>query len=305
MQVLIVLISIIVILMICSFVETKLLTVTSYEIGSENIPDDLDGKRIVLLSDLHNTEFGKNNGILLRKISETRPDIIIIAGDLINGNTSKKQFVYASEFFKELKELNVPVYYSFGNHECRLKGYFYNDSDFKDYVKLSGGGSILLNNASVSVGRDDNDTAGQTVEKPSDSRQDKKRTRIYGLMLPPSQFKRKAKLKLEKKISDQLGDIDKDSYNILIAHDPAYFEDYMEWGADLVVSGHIHGGIIRIPFLGGLISPRFEFFPKIDKGLFRYNDGRIMIVSGGIGWHGLPFRFLNRPEIVVLDMKKI
>ena len=285
MQVIIVLFTIVFVLLIYSLIETRWLKNTVYHIVSSKIPPDIDGKRIVLLSDLHTTTYGTGNTKLFRMIEGLKPDRILIAGDVINGNTSKKQFIYASELFCRLNKLNVPVYYSFGNHECRLRGFKDNYGDFKDYLELSEKFVTVLNNRSVPF--DNTDSAVVT-----------------GLMLPQEQFKRKTGLKLNKPLSELLGKADESSFNILIAHDPYYFNEYMEWGADLVVSGHIHGGIIRLPFIGGLISPRFELFPRIDKGLYRYDDDRLMIVSGGIGWHGLPFRFLNRPEVVTIDLER-
>ena len=90
---------------------------------------------------------------------------------------------------------------------------------------------------------------------------------------------------------------DRSRFNILIAHNPSYFPAYAEFGADLVLSGHVHGGIARIPFLGGVISPALRLFPKYDGG--RYREGEsVMILGRGLGTHTIPVRFLNPGELV-------
>ncbi|MCR5324735.1 MAG: metallophosphoesterase [Lachnospiraceae bacterium] len=287
-----ILVSIVILMMIYCHVETRMLKLSHYIAESSKIPDSLSGRRAVLLSDLHNTYFGKDNKRLFDMIEKAKPDFVLIAGDMINGTSSTGQFRYASEVLTKLGEMKIPVYYAFGNHECRLEGYFNNEGAYKQYSDICGKSSILLNNAAVCPDED------------SGTSDPKYRYKIYGVVFSPSQFRPEAKYSLEKPVSDHIGEADKDCYNILIAHDPTYFKEYMEWGADLVVSGHIHGGIIRLPFIGGLISPRYCLFPKIDKGLYRNEDGRMMIVSGGIGWHALPFRFMNLPEIVAIDFLK-
>lgn len=291
MTVFIVLVSILVMLMIYCRIETKWLKTTVYTTVSEKIPEELSGKRIVLLSDLHNTYFGKKNEKLIQMIKNASPDVIIIAGDVINGRSSAGQFKYAAETFTKLAELNIPLYYAFGNHECKLDGFYNKDGIYKQFCELGEKYTNLLNNGSAML----QVKQGKNITVCP-------KTAITGLVLPLSQFRPKAKYGLEQPVSSFIGEAGRDNYNILIAHDPTYFNEYMEWGADLVVSGHIHGGIIRLPWIGGIISPRYCLFPKYDKGIYTTEDSRSMIVSGGIGWHSIPFRFLNRPEIVAIDL---
>ncbi|SHH94836.1 metallophosphoesterase [Clostridium grantii] len=91
--------------------------------------------------------------------------------------------------------------------------------------------------------------------------------------------------------------------NILLVHNPKYFEKYSNWGADLIFSGHVHGGIIRLPYLGGLLSPDRRFFPKYDNGVYE-NNGNKMIVSRGLGNSHLNLRINNKPELIVVTLKK-
>ena len=293
MTVIIVLASIVVLLMIYCRFETKWLRLTSYTVSSEKVPDDLDGRRIILLSDLHNTYFGRNNIRLIQMIEKASPDLMIIAGDLINGRSTTGQFRYASDLLECLSKMNIPVYYAYGNHECRLEGCRNNEGAYRKYTEICAKYANLLNNSFLKL---------QQYSNPGPEKENG--TKLTGLVLPQSQFRPEAKHRLETPVSRLIGKADRECYNILIAHDPTYFKDYMEWGADLVVSGHIHGGIIRLPLIGGIISPRYCLFPKYDKGLYRNEDGRSMIVSCGIGWHAIPFRFLNRPEVVAIDFVK-
>lgn len=90
----------------------------------------------------------------------------------------------------------------------------------------------------------------------------------------------------------------------MIAHNPEYFEAYAGWGADLTVSGHVHGGVMRLPFLGGVISPRLTLFPKYDGGMFERN-GRFMVVSRGLGTHTLPIRIFNPGELIMIELNPV
>lgn len=87
----------------------------------------------------------------------------------------------------------------------------------------------------------------------------------------------------------------------MIAHNPEYFPAYAEWGADLVLSGHVHGGLMRLPFLGGVIAPSMKLFPKYDGGVFE-EHGSTMILSRGLGTHTLPIRIFNPGELVVIRL---
>lgn len=90
-------------------------------------------------------------------------------------------------------------------------------------------------------------------------------------------------------------------FHILIAHNPDYFEEYAKWGADLTVSGHVHGGMLILPKLGGLLSPMIKIFPKYYKGIYQKNE-QFMLVSSGLGNHTIKIRLNNRPDIAVLHL---
>ena len=95
---------------------------------------------------------------------------------------------------------------------------------------------------------------------------------------------------------------DPEVFHILLAHNPVYFDTYAAWGADLTLSGHLHGGIIRIPGIGGLITPQAQLFPKYDRGLISVN-GKYMVVSAGLGEHTVPIRIFNPPQLILITVE--
>ena len=125
---------------------------------------------------------------------------------------------------------------------------------------------------------------------------------IYGLELGREYYKRGKKTPMESQyMDDMLGKVDKSRYNILLAHNPDYLKQYAKWGADLVISGHVHGGIMRLPFLGGIIAPSFKIFPKYSGGLYEEGESK-MILSTGLGSHTIPVRVFNPAQLVVLEI---
>ena len=102
-------------------------------------------------------------------------------------------------------------------------------------------------------------------------------------------------------LKQTIGAPQKNYCHLLIAHNPDYFEDYARWGADLVLSGHVHGGIMRLPLLGGVIAPSYTLFPKYDGGVF-YEGNATMLLGRGLGSHTLPFRFFNPAELYEVQL---
>lgn len=232
-----------------------------------------------VISDLHSLSFGKDNSRLLDAILSVKPDGVIIAGDLIVGTQSEKNRV-AISFLKQLSR-HLPVYYGMGNHETKAEFF---PSGMRYIEEISGIDNVcLLRNSSV-------------VPESADF------VRLYGFEQKVDFFKRNAVLP-ETALTEALGSRDKERLSIVVAHDPEHFESYLPFGADIILSGHLHGGIIRLPFIGGLVSPRYKFFPKYDAGLFK-KDKTHMIVSRGLGNHAVPVRVFNLPEIVVLQIRK-
>ncbi len=164
----------------------------------------------------------------------------------------------------------APVYYVTGNHETALPQ--------QQYEQLMEG----LETAGVTVLANDAVTVAYHGEEIT----------VVGLSDPASMAASRLSRLTDKE----------ERYVILLAHRPDFFEEYAEGGADLVFSGHAHGGQFRLPFIGGLMAPDQGLFPKYDAGLYR--DGNTsMVVSRGLGNSIIPFRINNRPEIILVELK--
>ena len=251
------------------------LMVSTVAISSSRIPPAFSGFRIAQVSDLHNAELGKDNSTLLRMLSESGPDIIVITGDLVD--SAHTDIDTALSFAKEAVQI-APVYYVTGNHEARLTEYG------RLRTGLETAGVTVLEDKTVWLERDGGKIMLIGLSDPDFT--------VKGDMFgeAPSM----AGTKLESLAGSE------GSYTILLSHRPELFETYADCGIGLVLSGHAHGGQF-LPLIGGLIAPNQGLFPKFDAGL--YTDGSTnMVVSRGIGNSIIPFRFNNRPEIVLVEL---
>ena len=125
---------------------------------------------------------------------------------------------------------------------------------------------------------------------------------IYGFELEEFYYQKFCWADLqEEELERILGKPDEEHYNILLAHNPVHFHAYARWGADLTVSGHLHGGIIRIPGVGGVITPQARLFPRYDAGYFRWMD-KDLVVSRGLGTHTINLRIFNPAELSVIRL---
>lgn len=282
------LIFIVLIILVCCVIEwireITTFRVTHYDIRSEKLNGLSKECNLVFLSDLHNNCYGKDNEKLLKSVREQSPDIILIGGDMLVGKP-EVPYEVAERFVSQLTKI-APVYYANGNHEQRMKLYpeTFKTTYQRYQEKLSKAGVCFLENES-------------TEWKFADSE-----LRITGLEIPREGYKKfcKTEVSLEQ-IEDCIGQAVQDSYQILLAHNPVYAGTYLEWGADLVLSGHLHGGVVRLPFLGGIITPQFRLFPKYSGELTQAGK-QTVVVSKGLGTHTIKIRFLNPAEIVVLHL---
>lgn len=238
--------------------------------------------RAVVLSDLHNKRFGKENALLLHAIREEKPDFVFVAGDILTARPGAS-LEPAIQFLREVKK-DFPIYYGNGNHEHRIKLYLETYGDMaEEYAKaLTELGIEPLVNAHVHLPE-----TGICV---------------YGAEIDRRFYKRFKVCDMEHNYLDEiLGSPDAECYNVLLAHNPDYFPQYAAWGADLTLSGHVHGGIARVPFWGkGVISPSLRLFPKYDGGIFKEGE-RTMLLSRGLGVHTIPIRVFNPGEFWVVD----
>lgn len=239
--------------------------------------------RFVLLSDLHGKSFGENNEKLFHKIAELDPDGILIAGDMITAKPGK-DFDGVVSFIRRLAD-NWPVYYGSGNHEYRMEIYpeKYGDMSERYEQAVRYPGVVRLHNDKILL--------------------EAENIMICGLEIDREYYKKFHAPKMTKAyLEEKLGHPDQEAFNILIAHNPSYFPAYAAYGPDLVLSGHVHGGIARLPILGGVISPALRLFPKYDGGIFR-QEHTTMILSRGLGTHTLPVRFLNPGELIEIVLE--
>ena len=222
--------------------------------------------RIVQLSDLHNAEFGTDNRRLLEAVSAAEPDLIFLTGDLLDSR--RTDVAIALEFVREVIKI-APVYYSLGNHEGRIPEIH---EPFEEELRKLGV-QVLRNEVAVL------EREGQQLY-------------IAGIDDPEFFPSQEAFLECLNELCHD------DGYTLLLSHRPELFGDYCDAGAELVFSGHAHGGQFRLPWVGGLYAPHQGAFPEYDAGLFS-QDSTKLIVSRGLGNSIFPFRLFNRPEVVV------
>ena len=252
-----------------------------YTIYSDKVDKEY---KIVLLADLHNKEYGADNYKLISAIKETDPDFICCAGDMLTARplSVRKRTDRALKFFDYLKDYKI--FYGIGNHEYRMKLYTeeYGVS-YADYVlALKELGVEVLENGHAYV--------------------DGTNIRIQGLMIDREYYKRFEHIEMTPGyIHGLTGEWKDDDYCIMLAHNPEYFDAYAASGADLTLSGHVHGGIMRLPWIGGVISPRLTLFPKYTGGIYNLDRAQ-MVLSRGLGYHTLPLRIFNPGELIVIRL---
>ena len=275
-------ISTILFVLMVTVVGNCLFSVTEYTI---NLSEMSESARVVVISDLHGKEYGKDNRRLLSKISEHMPDAIFVVGDMLDDNDTENGFSKTTKMLNDLLDI-APVYFSYGNQEKE-----YSHDILDGFVNtITENGIIVLDDSFV-----DCEIGGQKI-------------RIGGTMGHAFPFGRTME---EFENSDEyifLKDMEKtDLPTIVLAHMPDTFifnGAYNYWSnIDLVVSGHTHGGVVRIPFVGGLYSPMQGLFPEYDYGFYSLGEKMQMVITSGLSGYKFIPRFLNLPEICVLNLE--
>ena len=280
-----VLLIVIALLLFCSY-QNRHLETTYYTYKAEQLGADLEGYRIVQISDFHNVKFGKNNQKLVDRIRECEPDMIVLTGDLVDSNHTNVD--RAVQFVDEIVKI-CPVYYVTGNHE-----YWLEKSEYDELMDgLVSAGVVILDNQVVEISRgdakfrlvglDDRSLADGTLE---------------ALLSDESIRNNQAEQKEETADNEDSGEKE---LTVVLAHEPQYLARYAGTGVDLVLSGHAHGGQFRLPFVGGIVAPDQGFLPEYTAGEY-YMNGTEMIVSRGLGNSVIPVRLFNYPEIVCVDL---
>ena len=251
--------------------ELHIFRVTRYQVASPKLAGE---KTWVFLSDLHNQVYA---------VKKESPDLILIGGDMLVGKNGHS-YEPALACVKELVKI-APVYYANGNHEERmkLKPQKYDQSYALYREKLLNLGVHLLENESTVLS-------------------DESKVRLTGLEIPLECYTHLKRREMpEGAIKERIGNRDPEAFQVLLAHNPSYMKEYLAWGADLILSGHLHGGMVRIPGIGGVIGPDFVLFPKYSGEMRRVGD-QTVIVSKGLGTHTIHIRLFNPAEVVVLSL---
>ena len=245
------------------------LEISRYEVKSQKLPESFDGFKIVQLSDLHGAEFGEDGMELVEKVKELEPDMIALTGDFV---TDEGDLAAVEKLAARLTEL-CPVYFISGNHE------FGSGLAVKVRNILERAGVKYLSNEYLTISRGEDGILLGGVEDPL----------AYADMLSPDE------------LAQKMNDAAPDAFKILLGHRNFWMTEYPELPVDLIFCGHAHGGLIRIPGVGGLIGTDRRLFPDFDAGQF--NNGRYtLIVSRGLGNSVSIPRIFNRPEIVCVEL---
>lgn len=270
--------------------SNKSITVTEYQFESKAVPEGFDGYRITQVSDLQSEYFGQEQEKLIRKVKESRPDIIVFTGDLLDRNHTNYEAGLTA--MKKLIE-TAPVYYVNGNHELALP-----EADTREmYDKLREMGVRILFDEG-------------TILERNGSRMHLLGLSEYTLYASKANDSR-TNTEYDASIIDDViktltKDVPKGEFSVMLTHEPQFLQTYAESGngkVDLIFAGHAHGGQIRLPFTEGLFAPGQGFMPKLTSGVHKAKN-TTMIISRGLGNSVFPFRIFNRPEIVAVELTK-
>lgn len=255
--------------------QNNIITLTKYEYKNSKLTLNFNGFKILHISDLHNKNF---HGRLHKKIKAINPDIIVITGDLIDRRKTRVDL--AVDFVSQIVKI-APVYFVSGNHEQLSTSY---EELKKELQKLD---VNILDNSSITLKYSGEKTSIIGLADPAliyeEGNNNNNKNRAYAI----ENLKKLSEKKEEK-------------FNILLSHRPELYDVYNKMDIDLVFSGHAHGGQIRIPFVGGILSPNQGFFPKYSEGMITEGD-TTMIVSRGLGNSIFPFRIFNQPELILVE----
>ncbi len=276
--------------------------IKKYNLEFENLPQEFNNYKIVQLTDIHSIRSKEQIEQIINKIEKQKPDIIVITGDLIDSGyyaNQKSAFQkkkistidnFTVKFIQKLTQISK-VYFVYGNHEMMLLDDPENN-EFK--LSLEDAGVQILNN------------------KIDYLYKDGKKIKLLGIQDPACLYKDEKYSQIEGSSSDKAREILKDlflqdsseEFTILLAHRPECFDIYASYNIDLILSGHTHGGMLRLPVIRGIYAHPQGFFPDYSYGIYR-NRNSTMLVGAGIGYSGnIHFRIYNLPEIEVINLVK-
>ena len=246
------------------------LQVEPVELFFESLPPQFDGLRVAELSDLHGRSFGKNNVRLLRTLQKARPDMICICGDLFD---EKTDLTMLEPLLTGLTDI-APVYYVTGNHEWQVK-------NLREILqKMRAWGVTVLENEGCVLSRGGAEMIVAGVHDPCGP---------YDMKTPAALVR-------------ELRSVQGNDFILMLSHRNDELAMWSQLGVQLVLSGHCHGGVVRLPFVGGVFGTRRELFPEYDAGVYR-QDGTTLFVSRGLGYTNVHFRLFNRPHVPIMILR--
>lgn len=248
--------------------------VTRYDVTSNKLPQSFDSFTIVQLSDLHDATFGEKFSMIVKKVRNEDPDIVVITGDLIDSNR-----YHLEQSLALVEELIAyyPIYYVTGNHEIAT-----NEAEHIKATLRSLGVHVLSNEAMILKMNEASIAIGGIEDLLQSPLADDVAARLF--------------------VDTAFANVPTNMYKMLLSHRPEQFQTYMDANIDVTFTGHAHGGQVRIPGIGGLVAPGQGWFPKYTAGVHE-QQGRQMVISRGLGNSIIPLRLFNAPEIVVVTLR--
>ena len=253
------------------YFENRVIQAEEVTVSSARLPAAFDGFRVAVVSDLHGESFGPDGADLLAAVAAAEPDLIALTGDLADETCDPEAVADQAAALAAL----APTYYVSGNHEWVM------DDPWGFFSLLEESGVTVLHNTYETL-----TLAGETIV-------------LAGVDDPNGPWDQKTPEALVAEIRSALGD----PYILMLSHRNEELEQWADLGVDTVLCGHGHGGVIRLPLLGGLVGPGRQLLPDYTGGL--YTSGRTaMVVSRGLGNTGLPIRLFNRPHLPVTVLRR-
>lgn len=257
------------------YFEDTFLSTTTYTVSSDRLPQSFDRYTIAQISDYHNAHSVLLNRRLRDAVQAAEPDVIVLTGDLIDRRRTDVET--SLRLVRDLSD-TAPVYFVCGNHDSL--------SDERETLLhgLRDLGVHVLENETRTLTRNEESICLVGIDDPAKSEEWAENDEIVRRELTPLVP-------------------DNGAFTLLLSHRPEMLEVYAELGIDIALTGHAHGGQIRLPVVGGILAPGQGLFPPYDNGV--YTEGKTqMVVSRGVGNSAFPFRVQNRPEVVVVKLTK-